>query len=50
MTTTQGISCGMPLSEPGDCAMGDPTKDYFLHCVRPAVEELMAKLPAWKED
>jgi hypothetical protein len=80
MTTTQCISCGMPLSKPEDHAMGDPSKDYCLHCARPdgtmvsreearhgltafmvrtqgideaaagaAVEELMAKLPAWKE-
>ena len=80
MTATQCISCGMPMSKPDDHAMGDPAKDYCLHCARPdgtmvsreearqgltafmvktqgidetaagaAVEELMAKLPAWKE-
>jgi len=81
MTTTQCISCGMPMSKPKDHAMGDSTKDYCLHCAHPdgtmvsreearhgltafmvktqgidetaagaAVEELMAKLPAWKEE
>ena len=81
MTTTQCISCGMPMNKSDDHAMGDPTKDYCLHCARPdgsmvsreearmgltafmvktqgideiaaqaAVEELMAKLPAWKEE
>ncbi|MEA3501200.1 MAG: zinc ribbon domain-containing protein [Actinomycetota bacterium] len=78
--TTECIACGMPMSKPEDHAMGDPTKDYCLHCARPdgtmvsrdearvgltafmvntqgidetaaghAVDELMARLPAWKE-
>ncbi|GBD85786.1 putative zinc ribbon domain protein [bacterium BMS3Abin02] len=81
MTTTQCISCGMPMSKPEDHAAGDPTKDYCLHCARPdgtmrsrqetregwtafmvktqgidetaarqAVEEMMARLPAWREN
>lgn len=35
MTTTQCISCGMPMSKLEDHALGDPTKDYCLHCARP---------------
>jgi len=32
MTATQCIACGMPLSAPEDHAMGDPSKDYCVHC------------------
>lgn len=35
MTATQCIACGMPLSAPEDHAMGDPAKDYCVHCARP---------------
>lgn len=35
MTATQCIACGMPLSVPEDHAMGDPDKDYCVHCARP---------------
>lgn len=35
MTTTQCISCGMPMSQPEDHAMADPTKDYCVNCARP---------------
>jgi hypothetical protein len=29
------IACGMPMKEPVDFAMGDPEKDYCVHCARP---------------
>lgn len=35
MTATECISCGMPMGKPEDHAMGDPDKDYCLHCARP---------------
>lgn len=35
MTATQCIACGMPLSAREDHAMGDPAKDYCVHCARP---------------
>ncbi len=35
MIATQCIACGMPLSAPEDHAMGDPSKDYCVHCARP---------------
>jgi hypothetical protein len=34
MTATSCIACGMPLSSPEDHAMGDPGKDYCVHCAR----------------
>lgn len=33
MTTC--IACGMPMTKPEDHAMGDPSRDYCLHCARP---------------
>ncbi len=29
------IACGMPMREPGEFALGDPSKDYCVHCARP---------------
>ena len=29
------IACGMPMTEAKDFAMGDPAKDYCVHCARP---------------
>ena len=29
------IACGMPMKEKEDFAMGDPGKDYCMHCARP---------------
>ena len=29
------IACGMPMEKPADFAMGDPDKDYCVHCARP---------------
>lgn len=29
------IACGMPMTKPEDFAMGDPAKDYCVHCARP---------------
>ena len=29
------IACGMPMSKPEDFALGDPSKDYCVHCARP---------------
>lgn len=32
---TRCISCGMPMTKPGDFAAGDQSKKYCLHCARP---------------
>lgn len=29
------IACGMPMKEVAEFAMGDPNKDYCVHCARP---------------
>ena len=29
------IACGMPMETPSDFTMGDPAKDYCIHCARP---------------
>jgi hypothetical protein len=29
------IACGMPMQTAADFAMGDPAKDYCIHCARP---------------
>lgn len=29
------IACGMPMNEPSDFAMNDPSKDYCVYCCRP---------------
>lgn len=29
------IACGMPMERPADFAMGDPAKEYCVHCARP---------------
>ncbi len=29
------ISCGMPMSAPHDFPLGDPARDYCVHCARP---------------
>ena len=29
------ISCGMPMMEISEFAMGDPDKDYCIYCARP---------------
>ena len=29
------IACGMPMRETADFALGDPAKDYCVHCARP---------------
>ena len=46
------IACGMPMKEPADFAMGDITKDYCVHCMRPdgtmqSYEEKLASLAAF---
>ncbi|TEB11225.1 hypothetical protein Pmgp_01760 [Pelotomaculum propionicicum] len=28
------IACGMPMENPADFAMGDPDKDFCVHCAR----------------
>jgi hypothetical protein len=35
VTVTKCIACGMPLSASEDHAMGDPSKDYCVHCAHP---------------
>jgi hypothetical protein len=33
--STTCISCGMPMTEPAQFALGDTSKDYCVHCARP---------------
>jgi len=32
------VACGMPMQSAGEHAMGDPDKDYCVHCARPSGE------------
>lgn len=48
----QCIACGMPMTKPEDFALGDPSKDYCVHCARPdgtmqSYEEKTASMAAF---
>jgi len=52
MDTKRCIACGMPMLTPQEFAMGDPTKDYCVHCARPdgsmqSYDEKLASMTAF---